>query len=484
MNRSFIANLSFLIFVNLIVKPLWIFGIDRSVQNTVGEAEYGLYFALFNYTFLFHILLDFGINNFNNRAIARSPEKLASYLPNILLIKLGLAVLYIFLCMAFTYFKPFPWHWLLLMCINQILISFILYFRSNLQGLHLFRRDSVVSILDRSLMIIMCAFLLWGTLLPPSIPFTIAHFIYAQTIAFGITFLVSAYWVFKQIKQWHFKWDNELLFRILKKSYPFALLGLLMSIYNRIDAVMIAALLPEEIGDTQAGIYAAAYRLLDAVNMIGVLFATILLPMFARMLKQKNKSEVTQLVRFSAKTLYAFATIGAISCFFFKLPIMEWLYHDATPYYATIFGYLILSFMAISSVYIYGTLLTANGSLWALNAIAISGVLLNVVLNYYLIPQYQALGATQVTFITQYLVALAHIVVAIKVLALPISVRAIVQVVLFTLACILIAYLAAHQAIISTWQLAFCLALVANVGAAIVFKLLDIKGLIQLVKQR
>ena len=58
-NRQFISNITFLVFVNLIVKPFWIFGIDRTVQNAVGAEQYGTYFALFNFTMLFHILLDF-----------------------------------------------------------------------------------------------------------------------------------------------------------------------------------------------------------------------------------------------------------------------------------------------------------------------------------------------------------------------------------------------------------------------------------------
>jgi len=33
MKRKFINNLGFLLFLNLLVKPFWIFGIDRTVQN-------------------------------------------------------------------------------------------------------------------------------------------------------------------------------------------------------------------------------------------------------------------------------------------------------------------------------------------------------------------------------------------------------------------------------------------------------------------
>ena len=74
MRKNFITNIGFLLLLNLLVKPFWILGIDRSVQNAIGAEAYGTYFALFNFAFLFQVVLDFGINNYNNRQIAGKPE--------------------------------------------------------------------------------------------------------------------------------------------------------------------------------------------------------------------------------------------------------------------------------------------------------------------------------------------------------------------------------------------------------------------------
>lgn len=71
MQRFFFRNLLFLIFVNLLIKPLWIFGIDRSVQNAVGSESYGVYFIITNLSLLTQILLDLGISHYNNRLIAQ-----------------------------------------------------------------------------------------------------------------------------------------------------------------------------------------------------------------------------------------------------------------------------------------------------------------------------------------------------------------------------------------------------------------------------
>ena len=453
MRRNFISNLGFLLFLNLIVKPFWIFGIDRSVQNAVGAEEYGIYFAIFNYTFLFHILLDVGINNFNSRAVAREEKLVNSYLPNILGMKLMLAIGYVLICclgMSTLSLPPDKMPLLWCMVFNQILVSFVLYFRSNLQGLHLFRQDGVLSVLDRSLMIVVCALLLWGNFSQQQ--FQIEWFVYAQTAAYFAAAMVGFFLVFRQTTRLQFRLNRSLILQIIKDSYPFALLGLLMSMYNRIDAVMIKSLLPET-GAEEAGIYAAAYRLLDAANMIAVLFATILFPMFSRMLK--NGESTTELVSFSARLLFVFSVMGAVLCYAFQRQWMDWLYSDASSYYATIFGYLMLSFIAISSVYVYGTLLTANGNLWQLNGIAAAGVLMNIILNYFLIQGHQALGATIATLITQATVALAHILLAVRTLRLGVNGLILLKLPLYVIGCLGISYLAVLLSL--DWRLSFIL---------------------------
>jgi O-antigen/teichoic acid export membrane protein len=71
MNREFVLNVLFVLFINVLIKPIFIFGIDRTVQNTVGAETYGLYFALLNLTYLFQIINDFGIQNFNSRNLSQ-----------------------------------------------------------------------------------------------------------------------------------------------------------------------------------------------------------------------------------------------------------------------------------------------------------------------------------------------------------------------------------------------------------------------------
>ena len=79
MQKKFVSNLILIVLLNLLVKPLAIFGIDAEVQNEVGAEQFGIYFSLLNFSFLFNILLDFGINNFTTKNVAQHPKIASKY---------------------------------------------------------------------------------------------------------------------------------------------------------------------------------------------------------------------------------------------------------------------------------------------------------------------------------------------------------------------------------------------------------------------
>jgi O-antigen/teichoic acid export membrane protein len=386
MQRTFVTNLILVIGLNLLIKPFWILGIDRYVQIAVGAETYGFYYALFNFSFLLNILLDFGITNFNNKNISQHQYLLNKHLSSILALRILLAVVFCVITMTLGWIIGYTadmLKMLLALIFNQALISFILYLRSNVSGLHLFRTDSFISVTDRLIMIVICGFLLimhnsYG------IPFDIRWFIYAQTAGYLVTAIITLFIVIDKAKLKKLTWRYSFFLMILKKSYPYAVLVLLMTFYNRIDTVMLERMFPLHEGARLAGIYASAYRFLDAANMIAFLFAGLLLPMFARMLKKKESVE--QLVHLSFCLLVVPAFVVSISSYFYSDELMGFLYRQTShpTESAAVFRILMFCFIPISSTYIFGTLLTANGNLKQLNLMAATGMVINVTLN--LIP--------------------------------------------------------------------------------------------------
>ena len=288
MQKKLLSGLFWILLLNLLIKPFWILGIETGVQNAVGVNEYGFYFTIFNLAYIFNILLDLGVTNFNTRNIARHPVLIDKHLPGILAMKLMLALLYA--AVTFTVgllsgYSSRQFSLLAILTFNQFLNSLILYLRSNFEGLMLFKWDSVISILDRVVMIAICALMLWG----PAHHITVEWFALAQTAAYAVTATTALAVLTLRIRREH---NAHFSFRslrvkkafaivILRKSFPFALLVLLMASYNRIDPLLLSWLHPD--GTFQAGIYAGAFRLLDALTMVAYLVSVPLLPVFARM---------------------------------------------------------------------------------------------------------------------------------------------------------------------------------------------------------
>jgi len=398
MQQRFLSNLVFLVVVNLLVKPFYVLGIDRAVQNEVGAEVYGSYFALFNLSLILNIFLDLGITNYNNRNISQHQHLLGKYFTRIVALRLLLAVGYAILCLAVGLLLGYDasqMGMLGVLCFNQFLLSSVLFLRSNVAGLQLFRIDSLLSVLDRTLLIALCAVLLWGGV--HSGPFRIEWFVWLQTLALSVTAITALIVVLYHGGKFTFRWDGTIFRTILRQSIPFALLILLMGIYGRVDSVMLERMLPD--GNLQAGIYAQAFRLLDAANMIGFLFAGLLLPMFSRMLKQKE--DVRPLALLGAKLLLLPTVTLAFVAHWYGEELMSLLYVEHVSVSGKVLSLLMFSFIPMAGTYVFGTLLTANGNLKLLNIIAFTGVIASILLNMWLIPRMGPQGAAMACLATQ-----------------------------------------------------------------------------------
>ena len=450
MKRKFVTNLALLIFLNLLVKPFWMFGIDRQVQNILGAGTYGLYFSLFNLSILFNILLDAGITNFNNRSIARDNNLMQEHLLKIIPLKFTLAFIYAFVVLLaglILGYDKIRFHILGILIFNQFLLSFILYLRSNISGLHHFRTDSLLSVTDRLLMILICGVLLWGNV--TSQPFRLEWFIYAQTVSYFVTALIALIYVlsYSGMISLRFKWKFGV--EILRQSYPYAILILLMSFFNRVDTVMMAKMLPD--GDVQAGIYAQGFRILDAASMFAFLFAGLLLPIFSKMIIQKQP--VGEMLKLSYSLVIIPALTLSLISLFYSREIIGLLYHEQIAFSSRVFRLLIFGYIFTSTSYIFGTLLTANGSLRQLNIVAGITVVLNLLLNLILIPQYKALGAAMASVSSQGFYALGQLVLSTAIFKLKPNRMLIIRFALFIVAMLLTGWL--FNRFISHWLTGF-----------------------------
>lgn len=485
MQRTFLTNLFLVLVLNILIKPFYILGIDAEVLKQVemtNPGDYGEYFSLLGLTFILNIFLDLGITNYNTRNIARNSHLLRKHFSRILTLRGVLSIGYfglILLTGLFLGYNQRQFELLGILAVNQVLVSFILYFRSNLAGLMLFKQDSIVSVLDRLLLIIICAMLLWGGITEQH--FKIEWFILAQTVSYAITALIAAVLVLRKTGKLRPKFNISFSRMILKKSMPYALLILLMMIYYRSDSVMLERMLPH--GKKEAAAYARGFRFFEALNMVGYLFAGLLLPIFSRLLKKKE--DVTKMISLSFKLILIYSVTFGVASFFYRSEIMEWRFEisgNDLLQTSKSFGLLMFCFISITATYIFGTLLTANGSLKILNIVALAGVIMNIVLNLYLIPKYGAYGAAIASLITQAITALAQIILALALVPFRLEMTDTVKIVSFTILISIAAYASSELSI--HWSLRYIAVLFSGAVLGWLSGMLSIKGLISILQSK
>lgn len=475
MKREFLINIGFLILINLLIKPFYIFGIDRSVQNEVGPEAFGLYWAIFNFVYLFQVLNDFGLQNFSSTYISQNRLHANKYFGHIATVKVLFSLAFIIVVGAFAViigYSEYLWPLLTLLVVNQILVSAIFFLRANLAGLGKYRLDSLSSVLDKSFMIIICGLLLWG---PWTWTFTILHFIVAQSISLLLAFGILLLFVGSALTSVKLKWHGPTLMAFVKRSAPFALTFILTAMYTRVDSVMLERLLSN--GAYEAGVYVSGFRLLEASNMLIYLFIGLLLPMLSFLHKNQKESENLFLTGF--KMIWVIGLVLGILTVVYRHEIMTLLYEYVEYDWGNVMALLMAGFLGMALAHVCGAFLLAKQKVHLCNWVYAIGMVFNIGVNLYLIPLYGAMGAALATLLTQYLVALASFYLVHKELHFRISGKDWFRVLLFGIIIISFALIPHDFTLTSSWIADFILFGLFFAVIALIMGLLPWKDLLQ-----
>ncbi len=400
MRNSFLINIILLVFINVLIKPAYIFAVEIPVQNHVGNDIYGMYFTFLNLAYIFQLLSDMGLQNLTYSELPKDRSVFRQLLSNVISLRVILAFVFLAFMAIAGYFLGY-WELdsrlFLLVIMNVLLISTLQYVRANLSGLGFYFRDSMLSIVDKLLMLIVLLILLHG---PARAEFTIYTFVLVQTFSFlaaiGVGMIMlqqKVKWIRPQISQ---------LRPLLRRAFPYGVLIALMFLYTRLDAIMIEKMLSN--GLEEAGLYASAYRLYDAVAMISFLFATLLLPMFSEL--EQNISARESLYYGSLNMIVGMSLVVAFPLVLYRVEIMNLLYDSTTTGSIASLAILMLAFIFKSSLFVTSTLLTSSKKFTSLMVLFGTSIALNFGANLIMIPRIGIEGASWATCVSQFYIAI------------------------------------------------------------------------------
>ncbi|MBK7357836.1 MAG: oligosaccharide flippase family protein [Saprospiraceae bacterium] len=476
MKKTFAINIVLLLGLNLFVKAIYLLGIDRQFQLVLGTTDYGLYYKLLNFTLLFQFINDFGIQNYTNRYVSQNRANIENNFNQLIGLKIILSFLYticiVLIILVFDYEK-IQIALILHLVFNQILISAVFFIRSVISGLGYYKTDSFFSILDRVLLIVFGALILWYPELKQYL--SIQGFVWIQTVSIGCCLVLAlCFLLFKGIRiNWptfHFMQLKP----IIKACIPFSLIFLFSTIYNKLDVLLIGKWL--ENGDEQAGIYAASMRIFEASSMVSLAFGSLLLAMFSVLYKDEEK--LTELLKMALNLLFAFTIALVMSSCFYAKEIMNLLYNQNNNYWEFIFCLVMLSFLPASLNYIFGALFQAIHKERQLFLFYMLAGIISFILNVYLIKSLQLIGVAYVTVITHsFLFGIQIIYLQQKQIIHLKSIFWLKMIFLMLMAYCVSSLLKSN---IDDWRIGMSLSLVGILFLAILLKMIDLRDFIRL----
>jgi O-antigen/teichoic acid export membrane protein len=186
---------------------------------------------------------------------------------------------------------------------------------------------------------------------------------------------------------------------LLRVGVGVGIAGILVTSYVRLDQILVF----EFAGERQAGLYGAAYRLLDTVQFIPISVMTTLFPLIASAYRLR-RDRVQNLLQAAAEYLtmaslpiLAFTTVAA-------RPIMILLFHREFAAAAPALPILAGAFVSISFGYLAGNMVVILELQRRFVGYAAVGLVVNAALNVVLIPRYGFLAAAWVTLLTEVIV--------------------------------------------------------------------------------
>ncbi|MGB5850444.1 MAG: flippase, partial [Ignavibacteriaceae bacterium] len=267
--KKYFKNTSWL-FAEKILRILISFLVTVLVIRYLGPEQFGLLSYAISFFGLFSAISVLGLESISIRELVKYPGKRDNILGSVFLLRLVGGIVTVIL-IALTLFISNESTdisiLILIISTSAIFQSFSVvdyYFRAEVKA-----KYSVY---------VMMASVLFTSSLKILIIILEAPLIYFA-IAFSVEFLIAAagfFTVYKNnsLKIINWKFQKELALSLLKDSWPLILSGLVVSVYMKIDQVMIKNMLNSE----EVGYYAAAVRLSEAWYFIPIALTNSLFP--------------------------------------------------------------------------------------------------------------------------------------------------------------------------------------------------------------
>ena len=363
------------------------------VARYLGPERFGLYSYAQSFVGLFATVATLGLNNIIVRELVKK-EKLRDELlgTGFYLKIIGALTVLILLAIAIQFTSNDQYTNVLVFIIASATIfqSFNvidLYFQSKVLSRYVVYANMISLFLSSILKVLLILYE------APLIAFAYAVLFDSFVLACGLVYFYVKHANFKIMQ---FKFKRKLAVLLLRDSWPLILSGIIISVYMKIDQVMIKEML-----DSQAvGQYSAAVKLSEAWYFIPMVITSSLFPAIINAKEKSSKLYYSRLQKLYDLMVWV-AVVIALPMTFLSDWLIDILYGEQ---FFQAGGVLMIHIWA--SVFVF---LGVVGNKWYIAENlqkysfyrSLAGGIINVLMNYFLIPIYGIYGAAFSTIISQ-----------------------------------------------------------------------------------
>ena len=394
--KTIFKNMSWLL-ISQIIASICAFIWTVLMARYLGVNKYGIFGFATSFTSIIAVTVDLGINTHIIRHVATDYDSAPKYLGNAMPLKsifgIGTMILTLIILILMKT-DELTLTVTLLFAIEMIIKSFTSLLNGSFQA---FEEGKYQGIGNTILHVILLIFILITIFTDFGLIGIAISYILANAIA-----LTYAYYSFnKHITKPKFELDLKFCKEITILSIPFAVIGLLYTIYYSIDIVMLTNM----VGSYASGIYNATYKLISVLTLFYSVYTAVIFPVMSRFF---NDDESMLLISFEKSIKYLMFVIIplAIATVLYSTDIIQLIYGHKYDAASSVLSILIWTVCLLFISGAANSLLNASHKEVAVTKIYAIAAIFNIALNFILIPYLTYNGAAITTVLSDLLIVI------------------------------------------------------------------------------
>ena len=389
--KTIVKNTSILIFGEVLSRILSFFLIIFIARH-LGEIGLGKYSFVFAFVGIFSILSEFGTSVYMTRELSKDTSLAEEYLGKIFVFKLAVSAVAASLPVIIIIFTNQTSEikiGILLAAMAMFMYYIAFPFRAVVNAFETQGYQSLYVVTERIIAFVFGIFVLYKG-------YGLLALLIVLVLSNASSWFILYRLVSKNIVRLKIKVDFAFIKSFLKKSFPFWFTSVFITIYFKIGTVMLSFLK----GYAATGWYNASYKIIDALSVIPVMVITAVFPAMSKFYK-KNDNLLQMLYEKSFYYLALLALPLGVGATLLADRIILFTYKQSFINSVIVLQILIWALVLIFVNYLMGYLLNSIEKQKLFTYTTGISAVLNIILNFVLIPLYSFIGAAIATVATE-----------------------------------------------------------------------------------